>query len=44
VLRRTVLVGGAALLARPLAARAQPAAGKVARIGRLSPQSADVIE
>jgi putative ABC transport system substrate-binding protein len=42
VLRRTVVVGAAALLARPFAVLAQPAAGKVARIGRLSPLSAEV--
>ena len=41
MLRRAIVVGAAALLARPVVALAQPA-GKVARIGRLSPQSAGV--
>jgi putative ABC transport system substrate-binding protein len=41
VIRRAFLVGSAALLAAPLAARAQTAR-KMARIGRLSPLSAEV--
>ncbi len=41
MLRRWVLLGAAAFLATPLAARAQPP-GKTARIGRLSPLSAEV--
>ena len=39
--RRAVLLGAAALLAAPVAVRSQPA-GRMARIGRLSPLSAEV--